>query len=107
MEPECAAAAFAALGDPTRLGIMIRLGSCGPLSTMRLTAATELSRQGITKHLRALEAAGLVHGRRVGRDRVWELRTGCLDEVGVYLAQISAQWDDALERLRRFVEVQQ
>jgi DNA-binding transcriptional ArsR family regulator len=98
---------FAALGDPTRLGIITGLSARGPLSTTSLTSATQLSRQAIAKHLRALEDANLVHGKRGGRDKVWELRTERLEDVGAYLAQISTQWDQALGRLRDFVELEQ
>ncbi|HET6605761.1 MAG TPA: metalloregulator ArsR/SmtB family transcription factor [Rhodopila sp.] len=69
-----AAPIFAALGDPTRLGIVSRLSESGPLSTMHLTAATVMSRQAVTKHLQALEQAGIVQSRRAGRDRVWGLQ---------------------------------
>jgi len=99
-----AAPIFAALGDPTRLGIVSRLSESGPLSTMHLTAATVMSRQAVTKHLQALEQAGIVQSRRAGRDRVWGLQAARFQEAGSYLAAISAQWDTAIDRLRRFVE---
>lgn len=101
---DSAASAFAALGDPTRLGIVSRLSASGPLTTMHLTAATVMSRQAVTKHLLMLEQAGLVQSRRDGRDRIWELQAVRCREVGGYLASISSEWDAAVERLRRFVE---
>lgn len=99
-----AAPIFAALGDPTRLGIVSRLSANGPLTTMHLTEATEMSRQAVTKHLLTLEQAGLVNSRRLGRDRIWELEATRCREVSVYLTAISTEWDAAIERLRRFVE---
>jgi DNA-binding transcriptional ArsR family regulator len=95
---------FAALGDPTRLKIVRRLCDKGPLATVRLAEGTRLSRQGITKHLRTLEGAGLVHADRVGRDCVWELRKERFAQVRSYIDTISAQWDEALVRLRTAVE---
>jgi len=95
---------FAALGDPMRLSIVRRLCDTGPLSTVKLTDGTALSRQGITKHLRTLEGAGLVRADRVGRDRIWQLRTERLAYVRKYLDEISTQWDDVLTRLRATVE---
>lgn len=95
---------FAALGDATRLRIVARLCEQGPLSIARLTEGASVSRQAITKHLRALEEAGLVRGNRAGRERVWELRSARLLEARRYLDRISAQWDGALERLRTMVE---
>ena len=95
---------FAALGDPVRLAMIARLCRDGPLPTIRLKQGTPVSRQGVTKHLRMLEDAGLVQSQRVGRDRLWQIETRQLTEVRRFLDQISAQWDLTLERLRRFVE---
>jgi|SRR6185437_8100857 len=95
---------FAALGDTTRLHIVARLSDGGGLSTARLTEGTKVSRQAITKHLHALEGAGLVRSGRVGRERIWRLRATRLAEARHYLDQISIQWDAALSRLRTLVE---
>lgn len=96
---------FAALGDPARLQIVSRLCREGPLSISRLTEGARISRQAVTKHLNALAAAGLIEGERSGRECIWELQPKRLAEVRRHLDAISAQWDDALERLRKFVEV--
>ena len=98
---------FAALGDETRLRIVARLCEEGPLSIMRLTNGAKVSRQAITKHLHALEEAGLARGSRAGRESVWELRANRLANVQRYLDQISQDWDAAIERLRAFVEKQE
>jgi DNA-binding transcriptional ArsR family regulator len=95
---------FAALGDATRLRIVARLCDGGPLSIVRLTKGARVSRQAVSKHLRALEDAGLARSGRAGRERIWELRTERLAEVRRYLDQISAQWDAALARLQKLVE---
>lgn len=99
-----AAPVFAALGDRTRLVIVGRLCDGGPLAAARLTEGSSVSRQAITKHLRALEVAGLVRSRRAGRERLWEIRKKRLATARRYLDRISAQWDAALERLRGVVE---
>jgi len=99
-----AAHVFAALGDPTRLRIVVRLCDDGPASIVRLTDGTRVSRQAITKHLRALESAGIVRSGRAGRERIWELQANRLAEIRRRLDQISAHWDEALERLRSMVE---
>lgn len=104
MRASGAAPVFAALGDETRLGLVARLGSEGPLSIARLTDRAGVSRQAITKHLCALSDAGLVKSRRRGRERIWQLDPRRLGEARGYLDRISAQWDAALDRLRRFVE---
>jgi len=99
-----AAPIFAALGDETRLRIVARLCGDGPQSIVRLADGASVSRQAITKHLDALEEAGLARSSRVGRQRVWELRTRRLSDAMRYLDQISQRWDSALDRLRGLVE---
>ncbi len=99
-----AAPLFAALGDETRLALVDRLCAGGPLSITRLTTGSAVTRQAITKHLQILADAGLVHDTRQGRERIWALDTDQLDEARRYLDGIARQWDEALERLRMFVE---
>jgi DNA-binding transcriptional ArsR family regulator len=99
-----AAPLFAALGDETRLFIVVRLAAGQPMSIVRLAAGTGVTRQAVTKHLRVLASAGLVRDRRAGRERVFELEPQPLLEAQRSLARISTQWDEALERLRTFVE---
>jgi DNA-binding transcriptional ArsR family regulator len=74
------------------------------MSITRLTEGSRVTRQAITKHLRVMEGAGLVHSRRHGRESVWQLDQQRLEDARRYLDQISAQWDSALARLREFVE---
>ena len=95
---------FAALGDETRLAVVGRLCAHGPQSITRLTAGSAVTRQAITKHLNVLAGAGLVRNVRRGRERIWELDTKRLDDAGRWLDQISRRWDEALGRLKRFVE---
>jgi DNA-binding transcriptional ArsR family regulator len=95
---------FAALGDGTRLEIIARLCTNGPQSTMRLTEGATVSRQAVTKHLQALERAGLVRGGRQGRERVWSMSPQRLADVRRCLDEISAQWDEVLGRLRASIE---
>ena len=65
-----------------------------------------VTRQAITKHLHALAQAGVVRSQRDGRERIWQVHTKRLHDVSSYLAQISAQWDEALQRLRAAVETE-
>src|SRR6266481_2478904 len=66
---------FAALGDETRLSLVAKLCHGEPRSISELTAEAKVSRQAITKHLRVLEGAGIVRGRRRGRERLFALET--------------------------------
>jgi DNA-binding transcriptional ArsR family regulator len=99
-----AAPVFAALGDATRLGLVARLSSEGPLSIARLSEGADVTRQAVTKHLHALADAGLVRGRREGRERIWELEPRRLEEARRCLRRISDQWDVAIGRLKALVE---
>lgn len=98
------AAVFAALGDPTRLALFARLGDRGPGSVTQLTQGLEVTRQAVSQHLRVLADAGLVKDRRQGRERIWEVEAAGLDAARRYLDQISAAWDQRIDRLKRFVE---
>lgn len=95
---------FAALGDETRLAIVGRLSGGAPRSIAELTEGSRLTRQAITKHLRVLEDAGLVRSSREGREHRFQLEPDPLLEAKAYLDRISSEWDDALSRLRAFVE---
>lgn len=95
---------FAALGDDTRLQLIARLSTAGPLSIAKLTAGFPMTRQAITKHLRVMRQAGLVRSTALGRESLWALEEARFIEVQRYLQQISSTWDDRLERLKRFVE---
>jgi DNA-binding transcriptional ArsR family regulator len=95
---------FAALGDETRLKLLTKLGAGSRCSIARLTRGTPLTRQAITKHLRVLQRAGLVHAVRHGRENLFELAPEPLDAARAALATIAQQWDGALKRLKTFVE---
>lgn len=95
---------FAALGDETRLGLIVRLCDHGPMSIARLSAGFDVTRQAITKHLRVMEDAGLVRSTPQGRERIWQVEQKRLAGVRRHLLLISAQWDEALMRLKNFVE---
>ncbi len=95
---------FAALGDKTRLSLVARLSGGRPHSISQLTEGSRLTRQAITKHLRVLEGAGIVHGVRSGRESLFQLDPQPILEIREYLDLVSAQWDQALARLKAFVE---
>ena len=98
------ASLFAALGDETRLSLVSKLSSGPPQSISRLAEGSALTRQAITRHLRVLEDVGVVQQERVGRESRFAFRPEPLKEVRSYLDYVSSQWDDALARLKYFVE---
>jgi DNA-binding transcriptional ArsR family regulator len=74
------------------------------MSITKLASGSKVTRQAITKHLRVMERAGLLHASRRGRETIWELEHKQLEIARRYLDQISEQWDAALERLKALVE---
>jgi DNA-binding transcriptional ArsR family regulator len=95
---------FAALGDPTRLKLVAMLCAGGAFSIAQLTADTDISRQGVTKHLQVLAQAGLVRDVKVGRQRLWQLEPGQIEQARQTLEVIGRQWEVALGRLKAFAE---
>lgn len=95
---------FAALGDETRLALVAKLSSGQPHSISQLTEGSRLTRQAITKHLRVLEGVGIVRCTRAGRERLFEFDPKPIGEMKRYLDAVSEQWDQALSRLKAFVE---
>ena len=98
---------FVALGDATRLRLLRRLSAEGPLSITRLNEGTGVTRQAITRHLYALDAAGLVRHARRGRLQIWDLNAKRLETARQYLDHVAAEWDAAAARLKAFVEEQE
>ena len=98
------ASAFSAMGEPTRLALVSRLSEASPQSISQLSEGFGLTRQGITKHLRVLEHAGIVRSTRVGRESQFTYVPDAIEPLRTYLDAVSAQWDDALARLDSFLE---
>ena len=98
------ASLFAALGDDTRLALVAKLARGRPYSISRLTKGSKLTRQAISKHLRVLQTAGMVHRVRTGRETLFELNPQPIVEIREYLDFVSEQWDQALSRLKSFIE---
>src|SRR5580692_1898536 len=97
---QVAAPVFAALGDKTRLSLLAKLSDGQPRSIAGLSADTRMTRQALTKHLHVLESAGLLRGTRVGRESQFTFQPDAIAGARSYLDMVSAQWDDALSRLR-------
>ena len=95
---------FAALGDETRLALVAKLSGGHPRSISQLTKGSKLTRQAITKHLRVLESVGIVHSVHAGRESVFEFDPTPIEEMKEYLDFVSEQWDQALVRLKSFID---
>ena len=95
---------FAALGDETRLALVRSLSAGRARSISELAKGSKMTRQAITKHLRVLERAGIVRCVRAGRESRFEFDPRPIEESMQYLDLVSKQWDQALSRLKSFVE---
>ncbi len=95
---------FAALGDETRLQLLVKLGTGVPQSIKQLTMDLPVTRQAVTRHLRVLETAKFVTQETYGRERRFVACQEGLDEAQDALKNIAQQWGDALQRLKQFLE---
>ncbi len=82
---------FEALGDPTRREILRLLGG-GGRSVGELAGSLPISRPAVSRHLRLLREAGLVHEVPRGTRRIYHLHSAGADAVRAYLEQV---WGDA------------
>ena len=80
-------AAFSALADPTRRSILARL-ALGEATVMELVEPFELTQPAISRHLKVLEAAGLIVRRVEGTKRPCRLAPGAIDEIDQWLAML-------------------
>ena len=96
-------AAFAALADPTRRGILERLGR-REASISELAAGFEMTLTGIKKHVGVLESAGLVITKKVGRVRTCALGPRRLDHEAAWMARHQQMLEARLDRLGAFLE---
>lgn len=95
---------FTALADPTRRNLLLNLAEHSPRTATQLAGDYRITRQGIIKHLRILEDAGLVAAYQKGREKRYTLTPEPLSEVEQFIREIGARWDERLLRLKAFVE---
>ncbi len=93
-------ATFAALGDPTRRAILARL-ALGEATVSELSRPFALSQPTISKHLKVLEAAGLIEGGRDAQRRPRRLKPEKMKEAADWLEAFRDQWDRRFDNLDR------
>jgi DNA-binding transcriptional ArsR family regulator len=91
-------AAFQALADPTRRGMVERL-SRGPASVSELAAPFAMSLPAIHQHLAVLEGAGLVSSQKQGRVRTCRLEPAAISQAERWLSERRSEWERRLDRL--------
>jgi DNA-binding transcriptional ArsR family regulator len=95
--------AFAALSDPTRRGILRRLGS-GDASITDLATRFDMTLTGMKKHVQVLEDAGLVASEKVGRVRTCRLGSQRLTAEAEWIRTYTDMVNARLDRLGQFLE---
>ena len=95
---------FAALADPMRRNLLVKLAETSPKTATQLAQEYPITRQGILKHLVVLEAAGLVAVHQEGREKRYILTPEPLSELEQWINTISAIWDERLLRLKTWLE---
>jgi DNA-binding transcriptional ArsR family regulator len=89
---------FASLADPTRRGILVRLGD-GPATIGELAEPAGMSLTGMKKHVQVLEDAGLVVSAKVGRSRQCRLGDERLDDAMAWISFYQRLWARRLDGL--------
>jgi DNA-binding transcriptional ArsR family regulator len=95
---------LAALADPTRRQLLDLLAAHGEVTATTLAERLPVSRQAVVKHLAVLDAAGLVAGRRVGREVRYAVRPAALDATARWMSALAADWDRRLVNIKRIAE---
>jgi DNA-binding transcriptional ArsR family regulator len=95
---------WAAVADPTRRRILDALLARGEATATTLAGGLPVTRQAVAKHLAVLDRAGLVEGRRRGRELRYAVRPERLDAATRRLASVAAQWDERLTAIKQLAE---
>ncbi len=95
---------WSAVGDPTRRRVLDVLLDQGEATATVLAGELPVTRQAVAKHLVVLDRAGLVEGRRSGREVRYAVRAERLGAAARSMAQVAAEWDTRLEAIKRIAE---
>src|ERR671928_1708574 len=103
MPTETLDSTFAALADPTRRAILVRLASGGEASVKELAEPFEMSLPAVSKHLKVLERAGLISRARVAQSRPCRLEAAPLREVAHWVEHYRSFWEQSFDRLEDYL----
>lgn len=96
---------FKAIADPTRRDIFHALViASSALSISQISNQFEMTRQGVTKHIKTLEEAGLVDIERKGRERFCNANATPLKEINKWIQFYEQFWDDSLDSLGNYLD---
>src|ERR1700741_794194 len=95
---------WSAIGDPARRQVLDLLVGNGEVSASWLAGRVPFSRQAVSKHLVVLERSGLISRRKQGREVLYQVEAGRLDQAARAMAELAAQWDRRLSIIKRLAE---
>jgi ArsR family transcriptional regulator, cadmium/lead-responsive transcriptional repressor len=95
---------WAAVGDPTRRRVLDVVLERGEATATMVATELPVTRQAVAKHLVVLDRAGLVEGRRRGREMRYAVRPERLDAAARSMAEVAAAWDMRLQAIKRIAE---
>ena len=90
---------FRTLADPTRRALFERLCREGETTVGALTARAGISQPAVSKHLRVLKQAGLVHDRHEGRQTHYSAQLGALGPLIDWTSQMTGFWQNRFDHL--------
>ncbi len=96
--------AFAALSDPTRMGIVMRLAEAGEVDATELAKPFDISQPAVSRHIKVLETAGWVNRRQVGNRRPIRLNPEKLEQIHVWTGRLRATLAANYSRLDTLLE---
>ncbi|RTL70493.1 MAG: ArsR family transcriptional regulator [Pseudonocardiaceae bacterium] len=91
-------AIFAALADPTRRAIVERLAA-GDATVTELAAPFDMTQPAVSKHIKVLEASGLITRSRRAQFRPCHLEVGALESTIGWMTAQRRVWNDRFDRL--------
>jgi DNA-binding transcriptional ArsR family regulator len=95
---------WSAIGDPSRRRVLDLLVSNGAVSASWLAGRVPFSRQAVSKHLAVLEQAGLISRRKQGKEVLYQVQPGRLDQATQAMTELATQWDRRLATIKRLAE---
>jgi ArsR family transcriptional regulator, cadmium/lead-responsive transcriptional repressor len=93
-----------AVADSSRRRVLDLILAYGEVTPTALAAELPFTRQAVAKHLAVLDRAGLVTGRRIGREVRYSVRPEHLDVAARAMAKVAARWDARLEAIKSMAE---
>lgn len=95
---------LAALADPTRRRVLDAVARHGEATATMIAAEMPVSRQAVVKHLAVLDGAGLVSGRKAGREMLYRAQLAPIMDAARWLDAVAAEWDTRLARIKALAE---